>query len=199
MAHTFRYFRSPHAFSTYSKAPKRCDLCESARAGYGGPFSGEDELEFVCEECLVAGELAEVEMTTNGGDAGALEDQLRARGLSGGALEEELTEKTEELETRTPPLESWQDFFWPAHCGDYCCFVKEAGCADLARLAANGDGEAFFRAHLHGDLRSVTDAPAVYAAVRPDSPADNAKAYDTTVYLFECLTCREPILWWDAS
>jgi len=103
------------------------------------------------------------------------------------------------LEHRTPHLVTWQSFLWPAHCGDYCCFVKEVGKPDLNELAPDGDGQAFFGSHLYGRLADSTDASAVWEGIRPDSPNDNSVAYDIGVYLFQCLHCGAHVILWDCS
>jgi uncharacterized protein CbrC (UPF0167 family) len=106
-------------------------------------------------------------------------------------------ERTAELEQRTPTLVTWQDFFWPAHCGDYCCFLKEVGKPDLSRIAPDGDGQAFFVAHLLD--ADNTDVNSVWLGVREDSPDDNSVPYDIGVYLFCCLHCGQSVIMWDGT
>src|SRR5947208_2790255 len=138
----FRYFRDPHAFAYYTADPQECGLCQKERPGYEGPFYGEEEVDFVCEPCLAAGRLAEHDLSANEGDAQALRQQLVVRDPPQSLLDIEVTvqERTKELERATPHLGSWQDWQWPAHCGDYCSYVKLAGKADLETAASDGDG-----------------------------------------------------------
>jgi uncharacterized protein CbrC (UPF0167 family) len=201
MAPTFRYFDHPHQFSTYRSEPESCSICGTERSGYGGPFYGyDDETDFVCEECLASGRLAEHRLWTNSGDQAALERQLRnlQPPLDEEALQALKSERTDELERRTPEVMTWQDFNWPAHCGDYCRFVKEVGIPDLERLAPDGDGLRFFASHCE-DIENIEHAREVWPGIRPDSPESGALAYDVGVYLFECLTCGETVLLWDCS
>lgn len=197
----FRYFRTPYEFSTYSDAPQTCDLCDRARLGYRGPFYGSANVEFVCEECLITGKLTHKGLRTNEGDWAAIHDQLRALHpeLDDAQTETLLRQRSAELEHRTPHPVTWQDFFWPAHCGDYCRFIKEAGQPDLNELAPDGDGRAFFGAHLYGNLGELTNVSDVWEDIRPDSPKDNAVAYHVGVYLFQCLHCKTYTILWDCD
>lgn len=125
----FRYFRRAHLFSDYTVIPQTCDLCGHVRPGYTGGFYGTREVKFLCEECLAAGRLAEIDAKTNQGDEVALLEQLREKHpeLDEAKIEALARKRTEELIYRTPCPLTWQDFSWPTHCGDYCCFVKEVG------------------------------------------------------------------------
>lgn len=196
----FCYFEHPHAFSTYTDQAQRCDLCGQERPGYKEPFYGCDA-SFVCEACLAAGKLADVKGSTNEGDLGSLRGQLQEMHPDWGEeqVQELVQQRTAELEHRTPHLVTWQSFRWPAHCGDYCRFVKEVGKPDLDELAPDGDGQAFFGEHLRERDRRVTDVPDVWQSIRPDSPQDNAASYSVGVYLFRCLHCGECVIAWDSS
>jgi uncharacterized protein CbrC (UPF0167 family) len=194
---TFRYFANPHAFSTYTDEPTKCDVCRLTKPGYKGPFYGEIEIDFVCEDCLATGRLVPLDVTTNEGDQAKLSEQLRQ--LQSKVPEDQIQalvrERTMELEHRTPQVVTWQPFFWPAHHGDYCLFIKEAGKLDLKALAPDGDGRKFFAEHLYDD--SDTDVQWVWETIRPDPPTSSHGAYSTGVYLFRCLECGEHLILWD--
>jgi uncharacterized protein CbrC (UPF0167 family) len=187
----YRYFREPHHYSTYSAAPQTCDLCGQTKSGYKGPFYGEADIDFVSEDCLATGKLSEVAGTTNQGDTEALRSQLMERHpeLRPAQIKNLVQELTAELEQRTPHLITWQDFDWPAHCGDYCCFIKLAGKRDLDKLAFDGNGREFYEKHaVDAGVRDIWDD------IRADSPKDNSEAYSPEVYMFQCLNCAEYVL-----
>jgi uncharacterized protein CbrC (UPF0167 family) len=151
MSTSYRYFEHPYRFSTYREESGCCDICGREVAGYNGPFYGTRDVEFVCEDCLAAGRLQDFDVTTNEGDVGALREQLQQSHpeLGDSDLERLSDERRAELEYRTPHMVTWQDFFWPAHCGDYCRVIKEVGRPELTQLSPEGDGTAFFAAHAH--------------------------------------------------
>jgi len=197
----FHYFQHPHKFSTYTGEEQYCDLCKQVRPGYKGPFYGRERIEFVCEECLVHGRLADVGVTMNEGDVVSLRRQLGDMypDFSQEQIQELVQQRTAELEYRTPHVVTWQDFRWPAHCGDYCRFIKEVGKPELNQLAPDANGQGFFAEHLREEYRSTTNVPDVWGAIRPDSPEDNSIAYSVGVYLFQCLLCQEHVILWDCD
>ena len=103
-------------------------------------------------------------------------------------MENFVKDRNNELEHRTPHVITWQDFFWPAHCGDYCCFIKEAGKPDLVPIAPEGKYHLLFN--------DIDDESFRYfwEGIRPDSPKDNSTAYSIGVYLFQCLHCKQFII-----
>ena len=196
---TFSYFAEPHVWSTYASEPAVCKACGRRAPGYRGPFYGIDDVDFVCEDCLASGALQRLGQTTNDPDGGALRQQLTKlqTELSDSERERVVGERTDELQYRTPPLVTWQDWFWPAHCGDYCRFLKEAGKLDLERLAAPQSGRSFLASHL-GDAAD-TDLDYLWQCIRPDSPKDGSVPYDVGLWLFQCLACGDHVLVWDSS
>jgi uncharacterized protein CbrC (UPF0167 family) len=207
----FKYFLRPHHFSTYSTTPETCYFCGRLAAGYKGPFYGAQEIKFVCEPCLVQGRLAEVGAFTNGGNITAVMQQLARQHPELSDLERETIAQTrnDELSHATPSPETWQDFDWPAHCGDYCCYLKEAGKPDLIAISPNGNVRTLIV--YQPDLMEVVEGEALlwreyipeehfddwWEWVRPDSPKDSTIAYSMGVYLFQCLHCQKYIILWD--
>lgn len=200
MTTTFRYFAHPHQFSTYREEPAQCNLCGRSRPGYAGPFYGPRDIEFVCEECLATGRLKGLDIATNQGDIDSLREQVRGfhQQLRDDECERLVRDRTAELEHQTPSHITWQDFFWPAHCGDYCCFIKEVGQPELARLAPDGNGPEFLATHA-SDITDIESAREVWAGIRPDIPLDSHLSYSLGVYLYHCLICSEHVLLWDCD
>jgi uncharacterized protein len=196
-----RYFERPHEFSTYREEPRQCDLCGRERAGYdGGAFRGGRDVEHVCEECLATSRLEAWDLTSNEGDIRALREQLRALNpnLADEECERIARERTVELEYRTPGIVTWQDWFWPAHCGDYCSYVKEIGRPEIAQLTPDGDGLSFFTTHCP-DVSDSQHARDVWESIRPDVPINARNAYSVGAYLFRCLVCGEAVIRWDCD
>jgi uncharacterized protein CbrC (UPF0167 family) len=109
-------------------------------------------------------------------------------------------QRDDELSSMTPGIVTWNEFFWPAHCGDYCRYIKEVGKPELIALASDGDGLSFLisRDYEHV-IVDAAHARQIWERVRPDAPSDNTTSYPVGVYLFRCLTCDEPLLIWDAE
>lgn len=191
----FRYHRDPHNFSTYSQEPQICALCGNDAPGYQGPFHSRKEIDFVCEECLVNGKLAEYDATTNEGDLRTLRKELREKHPNVSELEVDrlMQVADDELSHRTPLVITWQDFFWPVHCADYCCFIKEAGKPDLLNIAPEDQVHLLFNDNNDESFREW------FEAIRPDSPKNNSVAYSIGVYLFQCLHCQKYMVLWDAD
>jgi uncharacterized protein CbrC (UPF0167 family) len=202
--HGYPYFAAPHAFSTYLPAPRRCDLCRAELPGYGGPFAGglpdSPQVKHVCEGCLRSGMLESRGLHANSADQPALSAQLSTRfpSASSSWVEKLVTVRTAIVERRTPALVTWQPLMWPAHCGDYCRYLKEVGRPDLVLLAPDSDGRAFLARHAHG-IVNASHAEELWEGIRPDAPADNAVAYATGVYLFQCRKCARPVILWDSD
>ena len=201
---TYRYFRLPHQFSHFLLEPRRCGICGVIRGVYDMSLSGEsdatDGIQYVCDACLSGGKLVEWEAWANSVNLKLLQNDLTALypNLSADEIETLARERTIEVEQRTPAPMTWQDFFWPAHCGDYCRYEREVGKPDLLALAGDRDVLGFIAESLYD--RDHTDAYArtIWENVRPDSPKSITPAYDIGVYLFQCLTCDQYIILWDA-
>lgn len=201
----YRYFRLPHQFSHFLFEPRRCDLCGVIRYVYRMVLYGNPEatkgIRHVCDECLSGGVLVERGLEMNEGDIGALRNQLSALHPDYSAEEIEVIARPLSVEVmqRTPHPSTWQHFFWPAHCGDYCRYEREAGKPDLLALAGDRDILTFIADSLYDRDHTEAYAQTIWETTRPDSPKSITPAYDLGVYLFQCLACDRYLLLWDAS
>lgn len=188
----YPYFADPENFSTWSAQAQECSLCGKESPGFEGPFFGEEDIEFICEECLKNGEIVEIGATTNDGDMESLREQMAELqpALTQEQVAKEVEKKFAALAEQTPPMATHAPLLWPAHCGDFCVFVKEAGRADLKKIGPGGDGLAFFMMHfLQSD--SKQDAEKIYKRMRPESTENNHISHSPAVYLFKCRACEE--------
>jgi uncharacterized protein CbrC (UPF0167 family) len=189
--YTYRYFQDPARFSTFSPQGE-CSVCEQEAQGFEGPFLGEEDLEFICEECLHAGELVEYGATANEADMESLREQISEKNpqLSTEAVAKLVEEKLAELTERTPPPATWQPLLWPAHCGDFCRYIKEVGQGDLEELAPGNDGLTFLMMHfVQADPNQ--DAEKIYRALRREKTESNTISHSPAAYLFQCQECKE--------
>ena len=74
---TFRYFRDPHHFSTYTAGAATLRHLRPHPPRYEGPFYSEQDLDFVCEPCLASGRLCPAHTTANKLDRQALYQQIQ--------------------------------------------------------------------------------------------------------------------------
>jgi uncharacterized protein CbrC (UPF0167 family) len=166
-----------------------------------GESSATDGVRFVCDACLVGGKLVERGTWVNLANGALLRAELTKRHpeWSDNDIERLARERTVEVEQRTPAPLTWQDFFWPAHCGDYCRYEREVGKPDLAALASDRDIPDFIEECLQEDDRAMTNARELWEDLRPESPEGIKPAYSIGVYLFQCLACDRFILLWDCD
>ena len=189
----FKYFANPRApvVTTWQEEPRACDVCGRTGPGYAGPFYGPDACDFLCEACLGEGRLVALRASTNEGDAAALMEQLAA--LPEAERAQLMRARNEELAHRTPHLVTWQDFSWPACCGDYARFEGEVGRAELDRLAPDGDGWRWLQEH-------AIDAPLPFEADElPPYASRPGKEWTMAVYHFRCLSCGRALFHWDCD
>ena len=188
----FRYFCDPRHFSSYRDAGEVCPFCGLVRPGYGGESFGAAEwgeydqhYNFICEVCLGDGKLVKKDLPLHRElleEGKELRSDLRLRypKMSRAEVETLAQERTIELVHCTPKIKGLSAYYWASHCGNFCCFIKEAGQLDMHWLAPNGNGHAF--------LESLLDAD-IWDMLRPDAPVDNSVEHHVGLYLFQCLEC----------
>lgn len=192
----FRYMANPSAGSPPADAP--CGLCGTDRDVRVSGFAGARDIDAICLRCIAAGLPDDVAMGRDG-DGGALRKQLRALhpDWTDAQLAADAAEKIRELAHRTPTILSWQEWFWPACCGDFCSFLQHAGQADLDGLAA-GFGVEDGRALLAAGLIDETLQPASEVwRILPTASQSPESNDSPQAYVFQCRHCRRARIEWD--
>ena len=193
--YNFRYFREPCRFSSYSFVPHRCEICGFILPGYEGPFYGDGDIDFVCEPCLAGGRLSKNTAT-------ALIDELTRfyPNWDETQISQTAKQRAVELEQRTPLIQTWQPFLWPSHCGDYCCYLREAGKADFDEIAPDGQGQEFFAQHLNDTYKADTEfVREIWGGIQPGKSPNQPLIWPQGAYLFQCLVCSRYIIDWDCD
>jgi uncharacterized protein len=188
----FRYVLNPFDRLSFDWTDelRSCGVCGRSASGYEGPYTGQRDCDFACMECITSGKLEAAGLSTNEGDVAALRNQLAA--MQPGERDRIVRERTGELEFRTPPLITWQDILWPAHCGDYCRFEGEVGLRELSSLSAEGDGWEYFLEHVDEPVPEDLGPDDL-----PEQLSEDGRASSLAVYHFRCLGCAQSVIRWD--
>ncbi|MGC4039132.1 MAG: CbrC family protein [Chitinophagaceae bacterium] len=199
----FKHFESPEKFGTYLIGAAACDICGFERKCFDGSFfSGEEEINAICPDCLIAGELKEMDIFTCQGDRGELEQQLREinPAMSDEEIEKRINEKTEELEKTTPALITWQDWDWPACDGDYCVFIAYGSQPLFNQLAKDKNGKRLFKDSIYYTMDADDDIDELWDESLPEKNVKNSKDAETLsplFYVFKSLNSDTIVTLWD--
>ncbi|GLX85334.1 hypothetical protein tloyanaT_15860 [Thalassotalea loyana] len=169
----FKYFRDPENFSFKIDDPAECSVCGNVGLWYdAGGFYGLNEIECICDECLLEGKLKELEIETNEAIDGSEEDK-------------------EEVIYKTPALPVWQSRLWPTVSGQYCIFERMASKADFQSK------QEFMDSVMPLD-REGSDLDWLWEAM-PDKKIKNHREgnFNVSVYLFTLMGKKYTT--WDAS
>lgn len=201
----FKYFENPEIFSVISDENVCCNICNKDKICFKADlFYGEDEIEFICPECLQSGALKSKNITTCEGDIFELKRQIKNKNqnLSDEEIHELALLKTEELETTTPELITWQDWSWPCSEGDYCKFIGY-GSKDLYQSLSNSESaEQFFSDSIYFSQKEETDCDYLWEEVLPQKAIKNYQEsldYDTLFYVFKSLHSEKIVTIWDCN
>ena len=195
MLKPFRYLHDPQA-CWHNEMPAQCIACRQHRPGFGFITlheNGYDE-HHVCEACLFSARLETLGLHVNTADSEMLRQQLRQQHPEMTEEEREtiVEARTKEAECCTPRPAIFNEFLWPAHCGDYCVFFHKVNAEDVNRLAADGDGKTFLQTHLEPAFQDV-DADFISNIWN-----DRLEGF-INVYLWQCSQCREYRLTFDSD
>ncbi len=198
----YKYFKYPSRYAVLTDEPIACEICKKKQICLDATaFYSKDEIEAICENCLKAGRLPEIEACSNDADVEELFDQLihLHPNKKRETLLQEAKAKTDELEFRTPPLVSWQDWKFPALDGDYAQFVCFGSKHEYNKYAPDGDGKAFFEKWLLDDLREFTNFENLWRAVPENRIRTVSQSNDFSLltYLFKSLHSEQYVIVWD--
>ncbi len=198
----YKYFKYPARYAVFQDEDHACTICKQTKTCLETtPFYSEDDIDAICEDCLKGGRLSEIGACANDADVEQLFDQLEAL-FPDKKIEELLKEakaKTDEIELRTPPLVSWQEWKFPAIDGDYCQFVCFASKQDYNKLAADGDGKKLLTESIIEELHEFTDVDAIWRTL-PDKQIKTvalSNNFPMLVYLFKSLHSEKYVTVWD--
>jgi uncharacterized protein CbrC (UPF0167 family) len=172
----FEYFADPEAFTFLTDEPVDCHFCATrAFCIDGGHLHGIEQIDAVCLDCLAAGRLIDLDISTN---------QIAPNQIQPDSEREEVSN---EIMYRTPLVPTWQDFFWPVKNGVPFKFIKIASKLDY-------DSREQFLASLF----DCEPDPDLWDML-PDHRITNVKEgqYDISFYLFE--HSGDKLTIWDAN
>ena len=198
----YKYFKYPARYAVLQSEAAACSICEETKVCLETtPFYIEEEVDAICEDCLKGGRLPEIGACANDADVEQLFDQLEAL-FPEKTTEELLKEakiKTDELELRTPPLVSWQEWKFPAIDGDYAQFVCFGSKRDYNKFASDGDGKKLLADSIIEELLEFTDVDAIWKTL-PDKQiktVEQSNDYPLLVYIFKSLHTEKYVTVWD--
>jgi uncharacterized protein CbrC (UPF0167 family) len=199
----YKYFAHPNSLAAFHDEPMTCEICATSKKCLdASSFYGEKEMDAICEDCLAGGRLKEINACTMDADVEMLVQQLERLHPEWKIdhLLQDAKAKTDELELRTPPVLSWQEWKYPAADGDYCKFMCFASKADYIKLAGeDGDPKAFFASTLYDTFAEDTNIDGVWDAM-PDTrikTVAKSNEYFLLVYLFKSLHSDTYVSLWD--
>lgn len=198
---TFKYFRDPKAFGGLLDERCNCSICGYKEKCFDGEsFYGETLVDAVCFKCLRDGKLEGTGVFANDADVEGLYNQMielypdkpKAELLA------EAKAKINELEMRTPPVLSWQDWKYPALDGDFCEFISFVSKEELNALAEDGDGKQFLIKHLKIDEDNLINPEIVWYQLSDTKITKIEQSNQQCLcYLFKSKTTDKYLMIWD--
>ncbi len=157
---TFKYFRDPDNFAFKMDKPSECILCNNVGLWFDtGGYYGINEIECICDECLIKGKLKELEIEANEAFEGNTEDK-------------------ETIIYKTPALPTWQSREWPFINGEYCVFERIASKEDF-------DGKEDFQSSFTESDRESSDLDLLWSGLQKTQITNHREEnFNASVYLF---------------
>ncbi|MBK1789766.1 CbrC family protein [Persicirhabdus sediminis] len=173
---SFNYFANPRAFAYLADEGLACHFCKATQDCLDGcNLFGQENIEAVCFDCMAAGKLIDLDISTNQIDEAALDPGNDLEGVAN------------EITYCTPSVPTWQDCFWPVKNGKPYRFIKIASKLDY-------DSKEQFVATLF-----CCDQDPELWEMLPDLKIENMEVgqYDISFYLFE--DSGDKLTIWDAN
>ena len=197
----FTYFKNPKNYAGLLPGKYVCGICGyKDKCFEGESFYGENVVDAICWKCLNNGKLEAAGIYANDSDVEALFDQMTALNpnTSKEQLLAEAKAKINEVEYRTPPILSWQDWKFPALDGDFCEFLSFTSKAELNELAKDGDGKQFLIDHLQVDEENLINPEIVwYQLSEKKIESLEQTNHDCLCYLFQSKVSGKYLIIWD--
>jgi uncharacterized protein CbrC (UPF0167 family) len=193
----FKYFDNADKLLTVEDNVK-CACCKQTKKCFGATL-----YDTVCLDCLASGKLSTLNSSNCSGDINELKKQIKT--LNPAFDEDQVEEladlKTNELETTTPHLITWQDWDWPCADGDYCKFIGYGSKTLYNKLATNSDSKELFINSLYKHLKD-SDTEYLWDEVMPDEEInsyEDSNQYGTLFYVFKSLNSDTIVTIWDCD
>ncbi|MBM7868533.1 uncharacterized protein CbrC (UPF0167 family) [Clostridium pascui] len=182
MKYKFKYFEEPLKYARFSDEP--CDNCGSTNLCLNGTYfdSSEDDIESICLECLVKGEI-KVELPSFLVER--LHDQIKLKyqHISSYEIQEKVNRILEEL-SKTPPVPWLQFNDWPVCCGDFMRYIGEWGKEEFNFNSHDGNGKEYLFKLLDVSFQNqIEDFEQFWNEIGEYS----------IVFVFECMECEKRI------
>ena len=165
----FKYHRDAIRSGSIQESPNECQVCGEARGYiYTGPvFSEEDLDDAICPWCLADGSAAETFEATFV-DSEAFPDETPA-------------EAVEEISTRTPGYNTWQEQKWFVCCGDAMTFVEPVGTKEIRERYPQLEGDVLWSIVYDLNISGGAAKRMLESLQRDAGP---------TAYVFQCPKCE---------
>jgi uncharacterized protein CbrC (UPF0167 family) len=175
----YQYFQNPHLYSSFEK-DKECSICNNKGAydHYNGAY---------CDDCISTGKCDDIE-------DGVFNETEIIKDLSG-LTKDEWKAKDSIVSKRTPPLQKWQEWEWPACCTDYQTYLCELSKEKIGEYAKDLSPINYIKQCLKENM----DANDVFEGLREPDKSTDSRDYPMGLYLFECQICNKQTMKWDAN
>jgi hypothetical protein len=168
----FEYFKYPERFAFLTDGPKACSICDKTEICFdAGGYSGVNDIDCICNNCLVAGKLIDLEIEPN-------------MNFDDGS------EAAKTITYKTPALPTWQDTVWPMIEGRFPVFEYIASKHDFK------DNQEFLDCFIESDQKKE-DVEWLWESLPDKQLYSYKEGRDVSVYLFSLDNRKYWI--WDAN